>query len=62
MKDLFKIMYIIVDKKGNGIIYSLSYQKKTCINSFIKGSNLTWNQTKKFGWKCMKVDVRISTS
>ena len=62
MKELFRIMYIIVDRKGNGIPLSLSYQKSTCIKSFIQGSNMTWGQTKKHGWKCIKVDVNIKPS
>lgn len=49
MKDLFRIMYIIVDKKGNGQLHTLSYQKKMCIDAFIKDSSMNWNQTKKHG-------------
>ena len=60
MKDLFRIMYIIVDEKGNGQTYSLSYQKKMCTDAFIKGSSMTWNEAKKHGWKCVKVDVNIT--
>lgn len=62
MKDLFRTMYIIVDRKGNGQTSTLSYQKKMCTDAFIKGSNLTWLQTKKLGWKCVKVDVNITPS
>lgn len=47
MKELFRIMYIIVDKKGNALPYTLSYQKKMCTDTFIKGSNLTWIQIKR---------------
>jgi len=62
MKDIFKIMYIIVDRKGNGLPYTLSYQKKMCTDAFVKGSSLNWEQTKKHGWKCVKVDVNITPS
>lgn len=55
-------MYIIVDIKGNGLPYTLSYQKKMCTDAFTKGSNLTWAKTKKHGWKCVKVDVNIQPS
>jgi len=62
MKDVFKIMYIIVDKKGNASPLSLSYQKSACIRTFLTGSRLTWAQSKKYGWKCVKVDVNITAS
>ncbi|EKT4550882.1 hypothetical protein JE952_002542 [Flavobacterium psychrophilum] len=62
MKDIFKIMYIIVDKKGNELPYTLSYQKRMCTDAFIKDSNMTWAEIKKHGWKCVKVDVNITPS
>jgi hypothetical protein len=62
MKNLFRIMYIIVDRKGNGIPSSLSYQKKMCTNAFLKGYSITWNEAKTHVWKCIKVDVNITPS
>lgn len=62
MKDIFQIMYLIVDKKGIATISTLSYQRKDCIKKFLEGSKLTWKEVLKFGWKCIKVDVNITSS
>lgn len=58
-KQLF--MYVIIDKKKKPHLYSLRLGKKECISAFINGSSLSWDETKKFGWKCIKVDVFIQS-
>jgi len=60
MKDIKTTMYIIVDKRGTGDISTLNYKKSDCISKFLSGSTISWNQAKKIGWKCEKVDATIS--
>lgn len=62
METKTKIMYLIVSKRNQPDYYTLSLFKKDCISRFIEGSNMTWAQTKKFGWRCLKVDVTIQAS
>ena len=62
MKNLSRIMYIIVDRRGNGLIKTLSCQKKKCTDDFVKDSDMTWKELKRYGCKCVKVDVEIRPS
>jgi hypothetical protein len=61
MKAQKSIMFAIVNKKAKYVrYYSLKWTKKDCISDFIGGSCLTWNETKKHGWTCIKVEVVVS--
>ncbi len=60
MKNINTTMYIIVDKRGTGDINSLRNTRRECILNFV-GSK-TWKEVKKWGWKCIKVDVTIQSS
>jgi len=62
MKEFSKTMYVIVDKKGNALQNTLSYLRKDAISEFLDGSTMTWNECKKYGWKCLKVDVIITSA
>jgi len=60
MGKTFKGCYIIVDKAGHYLLHTISYQKKSCIDNFIDGGSMTWIELKKYGWKCVKVNIEIS--
>lgn len=62
MKDINQIMYIIVGKSGRGDVLTLAYTKTECIKKFLEISTMKWVQAKRFGWKCVKVDVNITTA
>jgi len=62
MKEFKQTLYAIVDKKGNVYYHTLSNQKKDCIKYFLKDISFTWKEAKKYGWKCMKVDVHIMSA
>ena len=53
----FKGHYVIVDPKGEVNYTTLSCERKWCIDYFLKYSIVTWNDCKKIGYKCIKVDV-----
>lgn len=60
MKEITKLMYIIVDKKNNAHPNTLRFYRKECIDDFlINKEGYTWNDAKEFGWKCEKVEVII---
>lgn len=60
MKDIRTVMYIMVGRNGRGDISTLQHRRTDCISEFLKGSTLSWNEAKKYGWKCKAVDVQIS--
>lgn len=60
MKEIRKTMYIIVDKRGHGDVSTLNYFKTNCITNFLKGTNMRWNDARKYGWRCKKVDIIIN--
>jgi len=62
MKDFNKVMFAIIDKKGNIDISTLNYRKVESIRAFLRYSDLGWRQAKMYGWKCVKVDVSIMPS
>lgn len=61
MKDISKVMYIVVDKEGKGWVDSLSRMRSASINRFLTDLSMTWNEFKKMGWKCEKVSVSIES-
>ncbi|CEJ71278.1 hypothetical protein BN1195_03623 [Chryseobacterium oranimense G311] len=52
-------MYIIQDPDGELVIMTLRHERKTCIANFMIGSAMTWEEAKKLGWKCLKVNVNF---
>lgn len=60
MKNTFKNMFVVVSKKGNLDTTTLSYMRKLSINSFLNDGNMTWKDARKYGWRCIKVDVTIT--
>lgn len=62
MKDFNQTLYAMVGKKQNVDYTTLSCQKKQCIKNFLEGTSMTWKEAKKYGWKCIKVDVQITNS
>jgi len=60
MKELNKLMYVIVDKRNNPHTNTLRFYRKDCISDFIgEDSEMNWDEAKRFGWKCIKVEVNI---
>jgi len=62
MKDFKATLWAIVDKNDNVYYSTLSRVKKECIGNFISRTSLTWEETKKYGWNCIKVDVQIQSA
>lgn len=56
------IMYVIVNKKQKPELNTLAFGKSECIKTFMTNICGSWNGARKFGWKCIKVDVTIQTS
>ncbi len=49
--------YIIGNIKGGAQTETISYQRKDAIKRFLEGSFITWEECKKVGWRCFKVDI-----
>lgn len=62
MKDLRKVMYMVVDRNGKSDMRTLSSCKKECKKSFLNEFISDWRNTRATGWKVVKVDVTISKS
>lgn len=52
-----KQMWVCIDKKNHPAFDSLSNYKEISINKLLTDSNMTWKEIKKYGWKCVKVNV-----
>jgi hypothetical protein len=59
MKKFNQTLFVMVGKKENVDYTTLSSQKKQCIKYFLENTFITWKEAKKYGWKCIKVDVQI---
>lgn len=58
MKTKFKNYYVIQHPCGEIIPYSIKSSRSLCINSWL-GDTITWDEAKKIGWKCLKVNVNF---
>lgn len=56
-----KNMYVIINPDGKTIDYTtISCMRKWCLGIFLKDSAMTWKMCYKLGYRCMKVDIKIS--
>lgn len=53
------IMYVVVSCKRKPELYTLRQSKGECIFTFEANMETEWKEAKKYGWKCIKVDVTI---
>ena len=49
--------YIIGNIKGGTQTETIDYQRKGTIAKFLNGTNMTWEECEKVGWRCFKVDI-----
>jgi len=56
MKNTFKNYYIIQHPNGEIFPTSIRGTRKDCISKHF-GEIITWNEAKKLGWKCVKVNL-----
>ncbi len=59
IKTEYKNYYVVVGKKGYIDYFTMRLTKKESIKNFLKDSNITWAEAKKYGWECIKVDVNF---
>jgi len=50
-------LWAITGKDGEIMISTISFLRKEAIVAFVKGSNMTWEECKKYGWRAIKVVV-----
>lgn len=50
-------VFCVFDNKGNCIPYTSSYYRKFAINAFIDGTEWSWKEWQKAGWRVAKVDI-----
>lgn len=58
MKTTFKNYWIIESPSGYLIPQSIMYGKKYCIDAWLD-KTMTWQEAKKLGWRCLKVNVNF---
>lgn len=58
MKTTFKNLWIIQHPCGEIMPLSLKFGKKNCIDNWMQ-KTMTWEEAKKLGWKCLKVNVNF---
>ena len=52
-------MYAIFSPKEKILYHTMSEYKSISIKTFLKEIEMTWNEARKFGWSCSKVDVTV---
>lgn len=60
MAHTFKSMFVVSDAACKPDYTTISYQKKTSIEYFLKGSTLTWKQAYRLGCRCRRYDVQFT--
>lgn len=55
--ETFKNYYVMQNSQGEILPQTIHFQRKLCIDDFMEGSQMTWEEVKKHGWKCLKVNV-----
>jgi len=60
MAHTYKDMFVVSGEDGTPIYKTISYWKKYSIESFLKGSKMTWKYCYKLGYRCRKYDVQFT--
>lgn len=55
MKQLKNMWVCLMD--GTPKPYTISYSKKSAIQTAISNTQYSWIDFKKFGWRCIKVNI-----
>lgn len=53
-------MYVVVSNQRKPELYSLRETKGECVATFEMSMETKWKEARKYGWRCIKVDIRIS--
>jgi len=60
MAHTYKDMFVVSGKNNQPDHSTISYQKKTSIEYFLKGTTITWKQAYQLGYRCRKYDVQFT--
>lgn len=53
--------YYVMIRNGNHVAHgSIAAYKSQCIRNFISPTAMTWNECKKYGWRCEKVTITFN--
>lgn len=52
----FKRMWVFYEKNVPKL-HTIAFTRKECIEKFIKGTSMTWNEVKKYGWRPIKTTI-----
>ncbi len=47
------------EKKGWFCERTLDFTRKASKHKLLDGSNMDWNEAKKYGWTCVKVELKL---
>lgn len=59
MKEFNQTMYVIIDHEKEVMPYTICHSRKHCIENFLQGTLINWEEAKKIGWSIKKVVVSI---
>ena len=59
MREFEQTMYVIIDHEKEAMPYTICYSRKYCIDNFLQGTSINWDEAKKIGWSIKKVIVNI---
>ena len=63
MEEINNEMWMIVNLfDGNPQIQTLSPLKRSTIEMFTKGSAMDWKEIRNYGWKAIKVNMKLTPS
>jgi len=57
---LMQKMWVLISKTGQIDYTTLSCYRKGAIKNFLQDTSMTWDECKKYGWRCIKVNVQFT--
>lgn len=60
LKTETKAVWVVISHKGYPWISGISYTKREAIKEFLGNGSKEWAWYLKEGWKCIKVNVKIT--
>ena len=55
-----QIYWMVIASNGDYALHTIDYQRKMAIKNWIDGTTLDWKKdSKKYGWKVVKIQLKI---
>jgi len=59
MKKVYKNHWVVLHPDGTPWLFTLSGLRKDCLDKFLTGGTMTWQDCKKIGWTVVKTTLTL---